>query len=88
MRRTLRSRQVLAEESAGQCSMNPGETRWLGSQVNNHVYVVRRANICGMPFNLVKEDHLSTDEQPIAPERRRQLDECRPRFNLAANQWR
>jgi len=36
----------------------------------------------------VKEDHLSTHEQPVLAERRRDLDQRTPRLRLPADEWR
>ena len=58
--------------------MNSGEASRLHSQVDDDVDIVGRSGVEQSSFDLVQEDHLSTDEKAVITQCWCQLDEGAP----------
>jgi hypothetical protein len=66
--------------------MRVPERSRLDAKVDDEVDVVRGANVGRLALHLVEEHHLAADQQPVAAELWRNLDERAPRLCLAADQ--
>jgi hypothetical protein len=74
----VRARERLIEACVGQGLMNSGEASRLHSQVDDDVDIVGRSGVEQSSFDLVQEDHLSTDEKAVITQCWCQLDEGAP----------
>lgn len=87
-RGSIRAWRILREPCLNQHKMHARQPSWLRPQVHNDVDVVGWTHVGGSALDLVQEDHLSADQQPVLAERLCKLDQGLPRLCLPPDEWR